>query len=131
MLNNSEKLKCQRARRFIPFGREKSYAQQSPVLSNLGRADLRSKSNEQFRFYPIDDDAGSQFPAFPVTRSGNEIKVKLLDDATGVVTLATTLETSGRNTSIVKSSQHVIVTQRLFVAVRDFLVTARRWTVRS
>ena len=56
-----------------------------------------------FRFYPIEDDAGSRFPAFEVTQSGNEIKVKLLGHATGFVTPATTLETSARNASIVKS----------------------------
>jgi hypothetical protein len=59
-------------------------------VSYVGRRSRRrqSKANQRFRSYPIDDDAGSRFPAFEVMQSGNEIKVKLLDAATGIVTPA-------------------------------------------
>jgi hypothetical protein len=60
------------------------------AIANLGPV---GKPNARYRSFPIDDDAGSRFPAFEVTQSGNEIKVKRRDTATGLFTPATTLET--------------------------------------
>ena len=56
----------------------------------------------QFRNYAVDDDAGPRVPAFEVKKSGQKIKIKLNDAATGIFTPTTCLALRERNRSLSK-----------------------------